>query len=106
VQLPALGEVRPSDVVRFDGTNYALAFSGVTNGIPANASIDALAMASNGDFLISFDVPLDLSGMATEDRDLLRWNGSGWSIFFDGADAGVPDGLDLDAAHLMNDGIR
>ena len=106
VELPGLIEVRPSDVVSFDGTGYALAFSGMTNGIPTGACIDAFALASNGDFLISFDVALDLPGLSAEGRDLLRWNGSSWTIFFDGADAGVPDGLNLDAAHVLTGGAR
>jgi hypothetical protein len=102
--LPGLAEVRPSDVVGFDGTGYSVVFSGSAHGVPEGASIDALAMAPNGDLLISFDVAVELSGLAAEDRDLLRWNGSTWSIFFDGANEGVPDGLDLDAAHLLSSG--
>lgn len=104
--LPGLLGARPNDVVSFNGTGYGMAFSGVANGLPAGAAIDALTAASNEDLLLSFDVALDLPGVSAEDRDLLRWSGSGWSVFFDGSDAGVPDGLDLDAAHLLTDNIR
>lgn len=106
VNFPGLPGVRPNDVVSFNGNGYGLAFSGVANGLPAGTAIDALTAASNEDLLLSFDVALDLASISAEDRDLLRWNGSGWSVFFDGSDAGVPDGLDLDAAHLLTDNVR
>lgn len=101
VELPGLAQVRPCDIVKFDGTHYTLDLSGTILGIPEEAAIDALTAAGDGDLIVSFDIAVDLGGLVVEDHDLVRLNGSQWSLFFDGSAAGVPTTVDLDAADLL-----
>jgi hypothetical protein len=102
VGLPGV-TVEPGDVVRFDGTGYALAFDASAAGVPAGAYADAVT--NDGiDLVLSFDTTVSLGGTAFDDADLVRFDGLGFSSVFDSGAAGVPDGLDLDAAHILADG--
>jgi hypothetical protein len=56
------------------------------------------------DLLLSFDTAVTLGGVTAADEDLVRFNGSGFTLFFDGSAAGVPEGLDLDAADNLGGG--
>lgn len=89
---------RPRDVVRFDGSSYSLEFDGGAAGIPAGVSIDALT-SDAGNLLLSLDVTTALGPLTVDDADLVRWNGSAFTLFFNASAAGVLTGLDLDAAH-------
>ena len=54
--------------------------------------------------MLSFDTTVSLSGAVLDDADLARFGGTGFTPVFDSAAAGVPAGLDLDAAHMLADG--
>ena len=96
--------IHTGDVVRFDGNDYTLEFEASAQGGPAGAKIDALA--SNGsDLLLSFDTTVSLSGETFDDADLVQITGAGFVRFFDSAGAGVPPGMDLDAAAVDADGL-
>lgn len=95
--------VAPSDVVRFDGAVYDLAFSGAAAGLPAGVGIDAVTLAGD-DLLVSFDRAVTLAGASFGRRELVRWDGAGFSPFFDGDAAGLAAGLDLDGVQLLPDG--
>lgn len=104
-ELPGGVIAEPADVVRFDGVGYTLVFDAAAQGIPAGANVDAVAMAG-ADLLLSFDVPLTLPGGVTAGpADLVRFDGTAFTLFFDAAAAGVPAGLDVDASdHLASTG--
>lgn len=69
---------------------------------PPGTRVDGYHRLANGDQLLSFDVTVSLPGGVTAGpADLLRFNGSTYTLFFDGKAAGVPAGLDLDAAHYL-----
>jgi len=95
--------VTPADVVRWDGSDYTLAFDALAAGVPAGVDVDAVTV-DDDDLLLSFDVAVDLPGGPYGDEDLVRWNGSAFSIELDGDAAGVPAGVDLDAAHRLANG--
>ena len=91
---------RPGDVVRYDSVSYAVVFDASAAGIPA----DAASLAPGG-FLLSFDTTVDLGGgLVADDEDLVRWNGSTFSLAFDGAAEGVDTALDVDAAQDLGGG--
>lgn len=95
--------VEPADVVRFDGTGYTLAFDASAAGVPSGTYVDALTH-DGVDLVLSFDTTLNLGGVIYDDADLIRFDGVEFFLYFDSIGAGVPDGTDIDAAHLMADG--
>jgi len=96
--------VGPQDVVTFGTTGYSVQFDGAAAGLPQGAAIDALTMGPGGHLLLSFDTTVDVDGHVFEPEDLAIHDGAGFVPFFDGENAGVPRGLNLDAAHLLETG--
>lgn len=90
----------PEDVVAWNGAVRTLFFDGSAAGVPAGAQVDALGWMRSGGVsrtLLSFDVTVALpGGLTAEDEDVVAWNGSTWTLFFDGSAAGVATALDLD----------
>lgn len=102
VSLPGNLTARPGDVVRFNGGTYALFFDAAANGIPLGVSTDALTVINGTDLLLSFDSTVTLGAVTVEPKDLARFDGSNFTLFFDGSAAGVPPGLNLDAAFFLD----
>ncbi len=96
--------VEPSDVVRFDGVNYALELDASGVGVPAGTYVDAVAH-DGLHLVLSFDTAVSFAGVFFDDADLVRYNGVGFVPLFDSKAAGVADGLDLDAARIRPDGM-
>ena len=95
--------VTPGDVVAWDGTSHTRIFNSGGAGVPAGANLDALTVDGD-DLLLSYDVTIELGGSVYADDDLVRWDGSAFSLAFAGGAAGVPVSADLDAAHRLDDG--
>ncbi len=99
--------VRPSDVVRWDGSIYTLELDGAAEGVPVGARIDAISVdPGSGDLLLSFDIGVDLGGgLVAADEDIVAFDsGTGFSSFFDGSAFSVPENLDVDAIHAVDAG--
>jgi hypothetical protein len=94
--------VQPGDVVRFDGTTYVTAFDASSAGVPAGTYVDAVT-DDGVDLVLSFDTAVRLGGVFYDDADLVRFDGQAFAPLFDSDAAGVPAGLDLDAAHVLPD---
>lgn len=86
----------PRDVVSQESGTYSLVLDGSSLGIPLNASVDAYF--EDGDAIVSFDVPLTLSGKDFMPNDLVRWNGVDFSMYLDGSSLGIPDSTNVIAA--------
>jgi hypothetical protein len=99
VELPLL-TVYPGDVVATDGSFYGLAFDAASMGLPAGVTVDAVSMLSLH-LLLSFDTSLTLNGVPVEDEDLVLFDGSEFTLFFDGSMATGDPTLDLDAAQYV-----
>lgn len=95
--------VEGGDIVRFDGSGFALEFDADAAGLPPGLMVDALSGDETG-LLLSFDTSVSLDGITAADEDLLRFDGS-FSLYFDGSAASVPGALNLDAAHVFEDGV-
>jgi len=93
--------VNPGDVVSFDGATYALLFDASAAGIPGGVITDAVTAIGPNDLLLSFDVTVDFGSFTADDEDLVRFHDGVFILFLDGGAAGVPAGLDLDAAHCI-----
>ncbi len=92
--------VEPGDVVRFTGSSFALEFDASAEGLPSGAYVDAVTHDGFG-LVLSFDNTVDLGAFIADDADLVRFDGVGFTLFFDAQAAGVPRGLDLDGAHIL-----
>jgi hypothetical protein len=99
VMLPGLA-AGPEDVVSYDGDSYALEFDGDAEGVPSGVGVDAVSTIA-GDLLLSFDSAVTIGVDTAHEEDLVRFDGSSFALFFDGSAVGVPEGLDLDAAHYL-----
>jgi hypothetical protein len=52
--------------------------------------------------VLSFDTRVTLGAITADDEDLVRFDGSAFTLFFDGSAHGVPAWLNLDAAHVLS----
>lgn len=86
--------VGPTDVANDDlAGNITLALS----GLPANAAAYHYNPVSGVHWLV-FDTTVALpGGITATPRDIVAWNGSAYSLLLDGAAAGIPAGVAIDA---------
>jgi hypothetical protein len=79
-----------------DTEDVEVAWSGEAAGVPRGAAIDAVAQVGE-DWLLSFDVSIELGAIRADDEDIVVWNAlDGWVGVMDMGAAGVPAELDLD----------
>jgi putative metal-binding protein len=90
---------QPWEVILRDDTGaYSAALT-----LPANTSIDGLYRMNSGEWLLSVESPTTLGGTTFDPRDVIRFDGVGaYTLFFAGAAAGIPAGVNVDA--LLLDG--
>lgn len=89
---------RPGDVAALNGGTYSIVFSASSVGLPPGVIVDAVAVSSAGGLLLSFDTAVSLpGGLHVADEDLVRWNGSVFSLALDGSSAGISRAYDVDA---------
>lgn len=101
----------PEDVLRWDGSAWSLFFDGsAADLMPFNAkhNINAIWIPDPGadDFVLSFaqnrrHIP-DLTGKV-DGMDLVKWDGSNFSFFFDGSDVDLTLKVEekIDALHIL-----
>jgi hypothetical protein len=94
----------PADVVRYDGVTDTLEFDASAEGIPDGVIVDAVSLHSSGDLVLSFDTTVDLGAGTADDEDAVRFNGTSFSLLFDGSSEGVPASLDLDGVEARPGG--
>jgi hypothetical protein len=104
ITLPGPVIARPGDVVRRAANgSFSIEFNGAAEGVPAGARIDAVSVEGNGDLLLSFDTTVGLPSLVAADEDVVGFDGSDFSLVFDGSAAGLTPGADLDALHYASD---
>jgi hypothetical protein len=86
------------DVVVWDGGVFtAKVFDGAAAGLDPALDVDAAHDPGDGTLLLSFDTGGTIGGVSFRDEDVLRFDGSGWSLAFEGlaaSDAWGPADLD------------
>jgi hypothetical protein len=99
-------------LVDFHGAGFSLHFDGSDLGLEGFA-IDAFAIVSSTEILISFTSAGTAGGVAMDDSDILRFAATSlgaatagtFSMYFDGSDVGLStSGEDVDAVELLADG--
>jgi hypothetical protein len=102
--------VAPRDVVSYNSSSgfysSTLFFPGAANGIPDGTQIDALGMDGSGHLLLSFDVTISLpqtggGTLTVKPADLVSFNGATYTLVFNSAAAGIPDGTNLIGATML-----
>jgi hypothetical protein len=102
--------VTPHDVASYNpSTSFfssTLYFAGASNSIPDGKRIDALGMNTSGDLLLSFDVTISVphsggGNITVKPADLVSFNGSAYTLVFNSATAGIPDGTNLEGAAML-----
>jgi len=110
-------------------TTYNVAVSGMTNSgtviatVAANVAQDAAgngnAASTSTDNQVTYNAPAPAGAIyvtaaggnapgagAYQKNDILKWNGSVWSVWFDGATRGLPATADIMAFDVDNDAAR
>lgn len=95
--------VAPGDVVQYLSGTYALAFNARDAGLPAGVNVDAVAVASNGDLVISTDIHFASGGNTFSDSDLVRVNDTGFTLFTSASDFGLGDAADISGVSIEGD---
>lgn len=95
------------DLVEWDGSGFALVFDGSVQGLDPALDVDAAQDLGGGAFLMSFDTSGAISGLNFDDEDVVRFDGTAWSLEFD-ASAADPDwaAADLDAVMVPEPSSR
>jgi hypothetical protein len=89
------------DLVVWNGSTFVLLFDGLAAGIDPSLDVDAAQDIGGGKFLISLDSAGEIGGIAFDDEDVLRFDGTNWSLEFDASAANASwTGADLDAVML------
>jgi hypothetical protein len=71
--------------------------------VPADAHVDGYQVLPNGDQLLSFDTTIDLPGdVIAGPADVVRFNGSAYTLEFDAAAHGIPEGVNTDAVAVSD----
>lgn len=94
---------RPGDVVRYATGIYSLEFDASAAGLSANVDVEAVSMRGTRSIL-AFDTAVVLGGTVFQDEDLAAYDGTTFTMLFDGSAAGVAPGLALDAAEVLANG--
>lgn len=109
---------QPYDLALVSGGTLSKIFDGYTTGIPLLAGICGLDIMYNGDYIMTFDVPVSLSGSVFFPGDLVLYDGATFSLYFHestfplGSNLNginlefmspgrVPDGYDVPGTQLM-----
>jgi len=96
----------PWDVVGYSAGLYSPA---PVVSFPPNTPVDALhKMDRPGHWLLSVEAPTELppgGGVIFEPEDVILFDGFNFVTFFDGTSAGVPPGVNVDAAFLARDDL-
>ncbi len=89
----------PADILEFYDYpgGYASRFDGIGSGVPAGVNVISLFLDGGdaGDLVMSFDVPVTLGGQTFQTNDLVRFDGSSFTLYFDGSATtpSIPDSM-------------
>jgi hypothetical protein len=86
------------DLVDWNGSSFSLVFDGSAAGLAAALDIDAAQDLGGGAFAMSFDTAGQIAGLSFDDEDVLRFDGTNWTLEFDASSASANwAAADLDA---------
>ena len=92
-----------SDIAYHEPSFFLFYLSGQTLGIPEGVNIEAFDFYGS-DILFAVDIPLNLDGQPFTEKDIILYEGSTFSKILNGADVGISEGAQIDAATVLPDG--
>ncbi len=99
-----LGIVAPDESVMVDNLLGMIAPANLGT-LPEPSDVSGYELLSDGDRLLCFDTVVELSGpVVAGPGDVVRYDGSTYSIEFDASANGVPDGVRCDAVTVDDSG--
>jgi hypothetical protein len=90
----------PNEVARDDSGVYTPALA-----LPAGLELDAIERLPGGAWLLSLASPANLGGTVYDPRDVVRYDGATYSMFLNGAAAGIPPGSNVDSLMVLSGGL-
>ena len=99
------GTADDADVYRWNGTVYSRIFDAAgtrSAGLAGSANIDGYDRVDDTHFYVSFATDTAVPGLGTvQDEDVVYFNGTSWSMYFDGTARGLTSSnQDLDAINV------
>jgi hypothetical protein len=99
------GAADDSDLYSWSGTAHSRSvdLSAAPYSVPTAANVDGYSRVNATSFHVSFAANTTLPGLgAVQDEDVVLWNGTAWSVFFNGTANGMTAAnLDLDAISIV-----
>jgi hypothetical protein len=104
---PPPGVSRPADdadIYQWDSSQFSRQLRMSDYGVPPAADVDGFAQVSATQFYVSFGSDVTIPGLGTvQDEDVIYWDGSAWSVYFDGTAHGMTaSAQDVDAIGVRN----
>jgi hypothetical protein len=85
-----------ADIIRYNGIGFSKLVDGRAIGIPEGTGFDGVAMLPDGSIAFSIDTPASLGGTAYKANDIIRYDGSRFSLIFEGSANGIPEHANID----------
>ncbi len=86
-----------ADIYSWNGTAFARVWDASANGLTDGANVDGYVRVDATHFYLSFGGDTSLPGLgAVQDEDVVYYNGTSWSVYFDGTAHGLGSSGDLD----------
>jgi hypothetical protein len=92
-----------ADIYGWSGTAFSRLWDATQNGISSATNVDGYDRLDATRFYLSFSSDASVPGLGTvQDEDIVFFNGSSWSVFFDGTARGLTDANeDIDAFSIV-----
>lgn len=93
-----------ADLVPWSGDAFGTRWDATANGVPETANVDGMDVDGTDTYL-SFTDTVVIAGFGrVQDEDVVLWDGSTWSLFFDGSAHGMARSpkLDIDGLSVSN----
>jgi hypothetical protein len=93
-----------SDVCTTDGADLSLFLPAAVLGLDAGVNLTAFGFGEP-DILFAIDVPTTIDGQRFTPRQIIGFDGTNFSVYFDGDDGWIPERATLDAVAELPDGV-
>ncbi|MEQ1558447.1 MAG: putative Ig domain-containing protein [Methyloglobulus sp.] len=101
------GTADDADIYSWDGNTFARVVDVTTIGVPVAANVDEVKIVDTTHFYLSFVTDTTLPGVGTvQDEDIVYYDGTSWSVFFDGTARGLTaTNQDIDAFDISGNNV-
>lgn len=91
------------NLIKFSAGSFVINSMLPPASLPQEVNIDAIGRLSPNEIVFSLDEDAMLPGLGVvADEDLIRYDGSSFTLWWDGSSAGLPPEVNLDAVHILD----